>query len=405
METQASFESSVRLSCAIPSWGSMFTATSLLLKLRSDGTAIDKHTFGLQYIPVYESWVSHNASIGDASGGTVIRIEARGLIKDLAALPYECVFSDISGGVALSEPVSSLSPSELMCISPQWGRKYTAAPVLVTLYNRVRGLVVPHSGIPGSNTFEFTESWMRAQEFSLLASGGDLFIIGVGLRMLMPYRCLLESNVTKRIVSDLAYPTSPSTVACKMSAWGRFYEAAMVNITLMDGYGLHVFFSGLPVLRQVEVRESWLSIQPTYFWANAGMTVTVQGYGFNSQRLYNCSLTYMARGHWDTVYNPEKWSPGKSVLQEQIMTVPTVPLDHQTVVCILPQWGSLFAARTATLSLTSIGLTSRELAFVGSETAADILMDPTWKSITPTRYGWVGLGAITGALLLWFAET
>lgn len=87
------------------------------------------------------------------------------------------------------------------------------------------------------------------------------------------------------------------------------------------------------------------------------------------------------------------------------MTVPTVPLDHQTVVCILPQWGSLFAARTATLSLTSIGLTSRELAFVGSETAADILMDPTWKSITPTRYGWVGLGAITGALLLWFAET
>ena len=97
----------------------------------------------------------------------------------------------------------------------------------------------------------------------------------------------------------------------------------MVNITLMDGYGLHVFFSGLPVLRQVEVRESWLSIQPTYFWANAGMTVTVQGYGFNSQRLYNCSLTYMAQGYWDTVYNPEKWSPGKSVLQEQIMTVPT----------------------------------------------------------------------------------
>ena len=403
MQTPATFKSSLRLSCAIPTWGSMFAATSLLLKLRGDGIAVDKRTFGLQYIPVYESWSSHNGSIGDASGGTVIRIEARGLIKDLAALPYECVFSDGSGEVAMSEPVSPLSPSELLCISPHWGRKYTAAPVVVTLYNRVRGLFVPYVGAPGANAFEFTASWARVQEFSLLASGGDLSIIGVGLRKLSSYRCLLETDVRKSIVSDLSYPTSPSTVSCKMPAWGRFYEAATVSITLIDGYGLHVFFSGLPVLRQVEIRESWLSVQPTYFWANAGMTVTVKGYGFHSQRRYNCSLTWMAQGYWDTVYNPEKWAPGDSVLQEQIMTVPTVPVNHQTLVCNLPQWGSLFAARTATLSLTSIGVTSREIAFVGEEAGSNnILMDPTWESITPTRYGWVGLGAITGARLLPF---
>jgi len=375
----------------------MFTATSLILKVRGDGILIHKPTVGLQYIPVYEYWLSQNASIGDASGGTAILLTTRGLIIDLVALPYECVFSNAFGGVAVSLPVSPLSPSELLCVTPDWGRKNIAGPTSVSLINRVRGLVVPFRGTQESNAFQFTASWARVQEHYIAASGGHLSIIGVGLHTLSAYRCLLESNDSKRMVSNLAHPTSPSTVSCQIDAWGFFHEAAMVNVTLMDGYGLHVFFSGLPVLRQVEIRESWLSVRPTYFWANAPMTVTVTGFGFHPQRLYNCTLTWKAVGFWATLYNPEKWAPGESVLEQQIRTVPSSPVDNQELVCNLPQWGSLYAARTAILSVTTAGIEAREVTFVGEDAVAtNIFMDPIWESITPARYGWVGLGAITG---------
>ena len=111
MQTDALYSSSQRLSCSVPSWGSMFTATSLLLKIRGDGTLIDKRTIGLEYIPVHEWWISQNASIGDASGGTPILLQARGLIIDLVTLPYECIFTDAYGSMAVSSPVSPSSPS------------------------------------------------------------------------------------------------------------------------------------------------------------------------------------------------------------------------------------------------------------------------------------------------------
>ena len=398
MQTEAKVKSSHVLSCPIPKWGATFAATSLVLKLRGDGSAVDKRTFGLQFVAVYEYWLGQNASIGDASGGTPILLRTEGLVVDSVALPYECVFNDAAGGRSVSVPVSPLSSSELVCTTPAWGRKNTAGVTSLSLYNRVRGSVVPFKGRERANTFEFTVSWARVQENYILASGGELSIIGVGLRTRSAYRCLLEGD-NSRLVSNLAHPMTPSTVICKISEWGLFHAATTVNVTLIDGYGLHVFYSGLDVLRQVEIRESWKSVQPTFFLANGGMTITVAGYGFSTSRLYNCTLTWTAVGFWAELYNPAKWAPGGSVLKEEITTLPTSPLDLRTLVCQLPQWGSLYAARTAILSVTLDAGVSRELAYVGELDGANIKMDPTWSSITPTRYGWVGLGAITGVPL------
>lgn len=399
MQTEATFQSSHLLSCSMPNWGATFTATSLVLKVRGDGTVVDKHTFGLQYVPVYEYWLAQNETIGDAAGGTPIMLQTNGLIVDDRALPYECIFSDALGGTAVSVPVSPVSPSELVCIAPAWGRKNTAAVTSVSLYNRLRSLIVPYKGPEGSNSFEFTVSWARVQENYILASGGEISVIGAGLRTQGAYRCLLEGDDSRRLVSDLAHPMTPSTVICKISEWGLYHPVMTVNVTLIDGYGLHVFYVGHPVLRQVEIRESWKAVQPTYFLANAGMTVTVSGFGFHPERLYNCTLTWTAAGFWSELYNPAKWAPGGSVLKEEITTLPSSPHNLGKIICRLPQWGSLYAARNATLSVTLESGLSRELAFVGALDSTLIQIDPTWASITPTRYGWVGLGAITGTPL------
>ena len=125
--------------------------------------------------------------------------------------------SDAVGGKSVSVPVSPLSPSELVCTTPAWGRKNAAAVTSLSLFNRARGLVVPYKGQEGSNTFEFTVSWARVQENYILASGGELSIIGVGLQKRSAYRCLLESEDSRRLVSSLAHPLTPSTVICKIS--------------------------------------------------------------------------------------------------------------------------------------------------------------------------------------------
>jgi hypothetical protein len=401
MQTDVSYESSFRLSCPIPEWGSMFTAAALLLKIRGDGTDIEKQTFGLQYIPVKELWLSQNASVGDASGGTPILIETRGVIVDLASLPYECIFKDAVGGKAVSLPVTPLSPREILCITPDWGRKHTAGQTTMSLFNRMRGLLVPYEGKEGANTFTFTPSWFQIQQTHIPASGSDLVIIGFGLRKLSKYRCLLEAtndigDVPRRLASHLSFPTSSSTVICNIPAWGEHHASDVVNVTLMDDNGLHVFFSGLPVQRQLEIRESWISVQPNFFLANAAFSVTVTGFGFHLGRLYNCSLTWNAESFWSTQYKVEEWAMEDSYAVEQITTLQTSPLHYKSLVCELPRWGALYAARTAVLSVTRIADSlSREVILVGEEAASKISMDPTWHSITPTRYGWVGLGAIT----------
>ena len=53
MQTDVSYESSFRLSCPIPEWGSMFTAAALLLKIRGDGTDIEKQTFAIALCGVF----------------------------------------------------------------------------------------------------------------------------------------------------------------------------------------------------------------------------------------------------------------------------------------------------------------------------------------------------------------
>ncbi len=406
MEESASFESSLRLSCALPVWGSMFTATSLILKVRGDQALIEKRTVGLQYIAVYESWLSQDSFIGDAAGGTEIHLKARGLIVDLASRPYVCIFSDSLGGVEVAVAVSPLSPSELVCITPAWGRQHTAAQTFLSVHNRVRDLVVQYEGQAGLNTFDFTASWACVQEQHLAASGGELSIIASGLRILSPYRCLLESNETQRMVSNLARPTSSSTVFCSIPAWGQFHDSTIVNVTLLDGYGLEVFFSGVAMLKQVEIRETWLSVKPTLFKSNSHFTVTVVGFGFNLRRLYKCNVSYRAMGFWDTLYKPDKWSPGaaESWVEEVSSLEASSPVDCQTLICSLSPWGSSYAARNATFTVYSFGQpVSREILFVGKELERNIRLDPTWESIRPARYGWVGLGAITGYLFAFFS--
>ena len=400
MQTKASVGSSSRLSCAIPVWGSMFTATSLLLKVRGDGAAIDKRTFGLQYIPVKEFWIGQNASTGDASGGTVIMLTTRGLIVDVSQLPYECVFTSAAGNKAVSLPVSPLSPSELLCVAPDWGRKNTATTTTMTLFNRVRNLIVPFEGAPGSNTFAFTASWFQVQQKHIPASGGVLAIIGFGLHHTAPYRCWLEAEVqvgsphVPRMISNPERTTSASTVSCNIPAWGQYYQAATVNVTLMDAHGLHVFFSGSPSLREVEVRESWLSLQPATFLASSSVTVSVRGFGFHSQRSYTCRLTWKAESFWSTQYKVAEWNTEDSYSIEEISSAPTAPEDQRTLICQLSAWGTQFAARKAVLSVVSADNSAGEVIFTGQAAASNVDIHPTWSSITPTRYGWTGLGAI-----------
>jgi hypothetical protein len=326
---------------------------------------IPKETIELFLVAFEERWSSLSVSVGDAGGGTEVVVRASALTTSASTANYKCVFT--AGALQMeSELAMASSPSQVTCTTPSWGQLYAAQRTSLTLKNIFTDAVVEFTGAVAANTFEFTASWVRAQEVTVSSSGDTLNIIGVGFDIEQPYRCSLTKNAHS-ITSFGANPLSPTTFACATPSWGSFYEASTVVVEVVLEDGSLLAFSGELGYKNVALLETWVMVNVTTTAASGSTALSLTGFGFEATSQYVCKLqTISMADHWQNKYLPDAWSASARRNVQTVASNPVTPTSLKTLSCTVPEWGTLYAAASVAVVLTRHGET---LQFVGKSDA------------------------------------
>eukprot|EP00960_Hanusia_phi_P058147 763789-Hanusia_phi.AAC.1 len=228
---------------------------------------------------VVETWVKLNSTVGLASGGETLQLQAYGLNP---LFRYACTFSSVNA--SSSWQVEATLTDRLLCITPAWGSLYAAALTanqtewVLQVSVQSQSDDVRFRGEPGDRAFVFVQMWSSSSVYPCVHAfdNSNVTLRGFGFDPMIVYNCSFLSRESGLLAyGSVDYVNHTSMVCYKI---GKFDQEA--NLTMR----LELSSSDVQV-QDVEptdlyLIETFVSIYPDSAPGTGNLTITVRGFGF-----------------------------------------------------------------------------------------------------------------------------
>jgi len=330
------------LMCKTPTWGATYMPTILSVSLLKGAEQVP--TLNAPTYSTVEATNTVSLSVAPASGGDTVVVQASGL--DTGVKNYRCEF--IAGDQVMASVLAQPSKlTQITCVTPAWGSKYSATTVKVLL--KRESVSFMDEGMH-TTSIKFVEAWSKAStNLGPLSGGTKILITGYGFRMsdddgtTYQYTCRFrQGDGSKekpfRHLDGKAYATSSTKLTCTTPNWSEIYnktkhERPNTIMTLRDPKSsILVKVTGGDADFTFSSWEEFGSVrwQSTRGHSNGGTKLVVRGYGFDdTARDYRCKFT--AR---DKTCD----EPGASC--RFMWSQPVRPSSSAVLTCTTPNWGA-----------------------------------------------------------------
>ena len=184
-------------------------------------------------------WTGFNTSSllpqGSAAGGDALIITGQGFAINATvgkSNDYFCRFRDQNGNTLISQSVSPLDSTKIICITPIWGKFFVAAKTVLSLSKGSYEFPLPHPE-PEYRFITVWYDWSATQ--GSLNGGTQLTVSGYGFDTSSSYRCRFSFNQGEYVaVSSFSSPLSQTSIVCITPPW--MYAASSTTILeLLEG--------------------------------------------------------------------------------------------------------------------------------------------------------------------------
>jgi hypothetical protein len=304
--SDAAATSSASIACPIPPWP--FSSGTLTFGLALFGLPVPYEGAGEtdRHFAFTDGWLHLvNTSRGSAAGGSTVSVSAYGLIL---SANYRCVFTspqDVSKSKVAKATV--LSPSFLVCTSPDWGSTYSEGVVSLGIqreeYFLLRFGSNSADGALGQQSYAFYQAWnsSASQPRFITAGGSSVTVQGSGFSHLMRYCCKLDIDATgwsgerkPFSIETFAFANTTSSLVCNFPSFtlGSFVpSSASLSLGVNDcSPGNVIFDESTAPIAMVVIDRGVVGIAPSKGAGNGQTIVTISGFGFDSGLMYRCSF-------------------------------------------------------------------------------------------------------------------
>jgi hypothetical protein len=372
--------STTTIRCELDAWGSQFPAMATSMTLKKNGIVIPEVSYDNGEIFTFDpDWASFSGDRANgARGGDVLTVVAAGLN---ASAGYECCFTSpasdhIPEFRKMCVPANVSVPSELKCVTPEWGAGFEGGNTTMSI-EESKGAAVATPGrvvrprtfniafeedTYGANTvveydyvyvdtnFDFYPAIDVVSPNSGPAIGGDFLTInGYGLALGGSYTCVFTytfygTDGEQVFVASSApgKATSPDgdgfIVTCTTPAWGDSnpnYNTVLTLTTNETNVDPVHSLDGISFQFIPEWTAYSTVATDVQSGAAGGDEILFTGSGFDwlVEDLYYCHFTSV---HADTVFLSSAAATATSVSE---------------VICVTPVWGENFEATNVTVEL------------------------------------------------------
>ena len=278
--------------------------------------------------------LSVNFAEASNEGATMITVYGGGFDPDRNDYAVEWSF----GNDTVIVNVTSHTAYSLEVELPQWA--YT--PNVVANVTVLAGSSRVANSFDSTMTFEWKSSWTtfvdEAPANEGTSAGGDLvtiigkgfvlnasqaaanYVSGVGIDD--NYACKFTDETGFFLLSDRVKAVTRDMIVCTTPAWGQDQVGDMTRVTLVKG---DYEYTGPSM--NFNFVSSWQSLSATEGPVGGGVSLTVNGVGFNESKTFRCKFSY----NDDELF---------------AYTDPVLPVSANQVVFTTPRWGSWQEGRT-----------------------------------------------------------
>ena len=350
--------------CVVPHWPVHAQNVTFSIGTSPLGIAIplagEARESMFSYLAGWDAVDSNSPRIGEASGGTQLRIRAAGL-DTLSNQAYSCkfVFSQSANEQkSLSSTAAVVNQTLLTCLTPAWGSKYAATNVALSIYRGEEELHNFQAGAAvscdkhkcGGFSFQYYAVWEVTDEGphrSSVYGASNLTLSGFGFhadnltRNSNKYLCVFTSQ--HHTASSVATVLAPWAINCMTPAWPRGNQIVNLSLFSTSGTGNASSFS-VPAVGERQTGKilysaGWHSKSLNQSLADGGQSVTLTGLGFkplhsHQDYTFTCRFSSADRGsdenaHTDTsaISSDHTW-----------IDAPALVLSDSQVACTVPRW-------------------------------------------------------------------